>query len=75
MDRFLPNLSPVKKFIIVPRMAPPWNELTTPPATLSLGLLKYLMNLGWAIVDVMIPESYPKRKPKELADCSSTLDE
>jgi hypothetical protein len=50
-------------FTIVPRTAPPWNVETMPPVTELDGLLKYLMNSSWEMVEVMIPESKPKRKP------------
>lgn len=62
-DIFRPSRSPVKMLMMVPRMAPPWKADTTPPVTVSFGLLKYRMNSVWPIVEVMIPLSYPKRKP------------
>lgn len=57
MERFRPSLSPVNMMMIVPRMAPPWNEETMPPVTVSLGDEKYVMKCGCEMVEVMIPLS------------------
>jgi hypothetical protein len=46
---------------IVPAIAPPWKADTMPPVMVSDGSLKYSLKVGRAIVDVMIPESYPNR--------------
>jgi hypothetical protein len=46
---------------IVPAIAPPWKADTMLPVMVSDGSLKYSLKVGRAIVDVMIPESYPNR--------------
>lgn len=55
--RLRPRRSPVKTLMIVPNIAPPWNDETTPPVVVSLGLEKYLINSVWPIVEVIIPLS------------------
>lgn len=44
------------------RVSVPWKDDTIPPLWELLGLPKYSMNLGWEIVDEIMPESKPKRK-------------
>lgn len=41
IERFRPSQSPSIMLMIVPRIAPPWKEETTPPVTVLLGLEKY----------------------------------
>jgi hypothetical protein len=56
-----PNMSANNMLKTVPAIAPPWKADTIPPMMVSDGSLKYSLKVGSAIVDVMMPESYPKR--------------
>jgi len=56
-----PNISAKIMLKIVPAIAPPWKADTMPPVIVSDGSLKYSLKVGRAMVDVMIPESYPNK--------------
>lgn len=61
MVRRRPSMSAKTMLKIVPAIAPPWKADTMPPTVVSDGSLKYSLKVSRAIVDVIMPESYPNK--------------